>query len=557
VKALKLAIGLCLVLVPLANACSSKPPHEFTDTAGSSGSNTKAGSSNTSGGSDTAHGGSDSGGKTSEAGTAPTTAGDAGAGGEPPTTPPECNAGQKRDCWDLEDGTPIDPVPTVEKGSCHIGQSFCGDDQHWGPCLGAVGPKAVDSCDVAGNDDDCDGVPNEGCTCVNGAKRACGTDTGSCTAGQQTCVAHAWGPCEGEVKPLALDSCETAGNDDNCNGKPNDDCPCVGTATDSCSGGCGTKQCNPAARSWGACTPAASVCVSGTQVKDCTDGGWVTTNCKYACDQDQCTGTCAPGTPRCLTGPERRQVCTDKGVWSTVETCGNGEYCENNGADCVAPCAGKKLCPGNLCAPLGGCCSDSECGGNFKCVNGSCSTDTCQDGFNGPCGGVCTKGCCSVNDCPTHPNTGRSCDGNHQCHYDCKQNYGNCDGNDANGCEVNLVSGVTTGNTISNCGSCGNTCDWHQPDGDFCSVLANICSYGECYAEFKPPGDNNDQYAYKIPVNEPHAALVRGDCDIGGSYDCSPGYYDCDYTNYNGCESQTNSPGPDCNANPFWGGTPP
>ena len=295
-KALKLALGLCLVAVPLANACSSKPPHDFGDPTAGVGAGASAGAS----GNNHAAGDKADGGKPTQGGGAGTTTvpAEGGAGGESPAPAPECNVGQKKDCWELEDGKPIDPVPTAEVGSCHIGKRFCGEDQRWGACLGAVGPSDKDSCDVAGNDDDCDGVPNEGCTCVNGIKRACGTDTGSCKAGQQTCVDHAWGPCDGEIAKQALDSCAVAGNDDNCNGTANDDCPCVGNATGSCSGGCGTRTCNAAARSWGACLPSTSECVSGTQVRDCTDGGWMTSSCKFACAEGQCTGSCTPGATR-------------------------------------------------------------------------------------------------------------------------------------------------------------------------------------------------------------------------------------------------------------------
>lgn len=545
-KTLKLAFGLCLVLVPLSNACSTKT-HEFTENGG--GTAASAGSGATTAG-DRA-----SGGTASHAGssTVPT---DAGAGGELQPVA-ECNEGQQKDCWELEDGKPIEPAFTVEKGSCHIGKRFCGADQRWGACLGAVGPRDADSCDVAGNDDDCDGIPNEGCTCVDGAKRACGSNVGSCKQGQQTCVDHAWGACEGEVTQQALDSCATADNDDNCNGTPNEGCPCVGNATGSCSGGCGTHTCNPSSRAWGSCTLAPSECTSGTQVRDCTDQGWTTTNCKFACSEGQCTGSCTPGATRCATNPERRQSCNDKGVYVTVATCTGNELCQDNGASCIAPCAGKKLCPGNVCAPLGGCCGDADCGGNFACVNGTCSTDLCQQGFNGPCGGVCTKGCCSVNDCPDHPNMGRSCNGSHQCLYGCKQNYGNCDGNDANGCEVNLISGTANGTTVKNCGTCGSLCDFHPPQDDFCTPLANSCAYGECYASFTHPGDTTDEFAYKCPVERPHAVLRRGDCDIGCSYDCSPGYQDCNNYAADGCEVQSNADMPNCYHDAFWGGEPP
>eukprot|EP00039_Didymoeca_costata_P005423 m.81484 g.81484 ORF g.81484 m.81484 type:complete len:77 (-) comp12814_c0_seq9:585-815(-) len=38
------------------------------------------------------------------------------------------------------------------------------------------------------------------------------------------------------------------------------------------------------------------------------------------------------------------------------------------------------------------------------------------------------------------------------CNYTCAPNYGDCDGDKSNGCEVFL------GNDVNNCGACNNTC---------------------------------------------------------------------------------------------------
>jgi hypothetical protein len=598
-RTVKSAVFAALLLFPIANGCQSTS-HDFGELGGGGGGGETGLAGSTTGGG--AAGKGMAGSMTAQAGSMPVETGGAapaggapmddagadaggmgGAGGDPGPVG-ECKLGDQESCWAAADGTPLaGTIPTLEKGSCHIGKRFCGEDLNWGPCLGAVGPKASDSCDVAGNDDDCDGTPNEDCACVDGTERACGTDVGSCVAGKQKCVAQAWGACIGEVTKQTLDSCATAGNDDNCNGTPNDDCACIGNASENCND-CGTHECNPVARQWGAChnakgpkacgcgtmacqsdgtygscQPAASECTSSTQIRDCTvPGGWVTSTCKYACVNDQCGGSCVPGDGRCLTAPERRQSCSDQGVWTTVETCSGNKLCQDDGASCVAPCAGQKLCPGNVCAPLGGCCSDSDCSNNFACLNGTCSTDTCQLGFNGPCGGVCTKGCCSVVDCPNHPNMGRSCDTNaHQCLYSCKQNFGNCDGSDTNGCEVDLSVGTPAGTTVKYCGSCNITCDFTNHGAAECTTLYNTCSQADCQATFKPVGDPSDAGAYKCPVHLPHGALHYGDCDVGCSYDCDPGYAECNSYESDGCETQTNSPDPSCTTTPFWGGTPP
>ncbi len=100
------------------------------------------------------------------------------------------------------------------------------------------------SCDDL--DNDCDGHTDEGCDCVPGAVRTCGTDAGECSTGTQTCIAGHWGPCENEVGPTE-ESCN--GLDDDCDGftdeaadlvPPDDVCPTLGVceaATEFCAQG--------------------------------------------------------------------------------------------------------------------------------------------------------------------------------------------------------------------------------------------------------------------------------------------------------------------------------
>ncbi len=77
-----------------------------------------------------------------------------------------------------------------------------------------VNPAAVELCDTAMTDEDCDGVSNPAslCACSGTATRAC-TLPGACAAGTQTCASGTWGSCS--IVPL-VESCN--GIDDNCNG---------------------------------------------------------------------------------------------------------------------------------------------------------------------------------------------------------------------------------------------------------------------------------------------------------------------------------------------------
>lgn len=109
-------------------------------------------------------------------------------------------------------------------------------------------PGATESC--ADNlDNDCDGATNEGCDCTTGTSKKCGSDEGSCTAGDQQCVNGKWETCEGGISPSS-EICE--GTDNDCNGKIDDAPEEVGNACQS------NKP--------GVCKPGKKVCVMGSLV---------------------------------------------------------------------------------------------------------------------------------------------------------------------------------------------------------------------------------------------------------------------------------------------------
>jgi hypothetical protein len=82
-------------------------------------------------------------------------------------------------------------------------------------CKGAVGPTA-EVCDGASKDENCNGVANEGCACVNGETKPCGNKTPPCKQGTLTCTDGLWPMmCVGEVKGSA-EVCDNV--DNNCDG---------------------------------------------------------------------------------------------------------------------------------------------------------------------------------------------------------------------------------------------------------------------------------------------------------------------------------------------------
>jgi hypothetical protein len=117
-------------------------------------------------------------------------------------------------CFD-EDGDGRGPVGTTVAGcSLPIGATMTCND-----CDDADASRYVGATEVCnGVDDDCDDVVDEGCTCTTGTDRPCGTNVGVCREGTQRCLGSPsfWeAACVGGVSP-GVERCN--GEDDDCDG---------------------------------------------------------------------------------------------------------------------------------------------------------------------------------------------------------------------------------------------------------------------------------------------------------------------------------------------------
>jgi hypothetical protein len=404
---------------------------------------------------------------------------------------------QTRECWETPEGSAVTPErPITVSGNCRFGSQACGADGAWAGCDGAVGPQARDRCDVGGDDADCNGIPNDGCDCLDGDVRACGTDTGNCQQGTQACAAQVWGACDGEIARQQFDSCATTGDDADCDGSANSGCLCIGSQTRPCND-CGTQTCNPNARTFDQCVgdPSLTQCVGNILTTCNASGSFVTTACPFGCQRGgaACAASCPPGQKPCNNSCVPNAQCC--GGCS-----GNTPVCENGA--CVARRNGEGCSVSNECAS--GICRDGFC------CNSAC-TGQCES-----CASATNRGTCVAVTAPRF-----ACEGSGIC-------GGRCDGFNRASC---VYPGSTTSCGVPSCTGdsvttqvCGGsgTCTTSLQSCQFgCRVGNNSCA--ACRQKNSNnllfnPGLDGSRDGWNVPggVNGYSAADVEG-CNASGS----------------------------------------
>lgn len=142
-----------------------------------------------------------------------------------------CTVGDQIRCKEDALGQVVQFPGGFPRGNCRYGEKSCLAQGEWGVCRGVIAPAPRDDCSVLGDDSNCNGAPNDGCDCLAtpDAKRACGTNVGTCSTGIQRCVNGSWGQCQDEVKPRA-ELCDGQGLDEDCDGLADlddPDCDCI------------------------------------------------------------------------------------------------------------------------------------------------------------------------------------------------------------------------------------------------------------------------------------------------------------------------------------------
>jgi hypothetical protein len=269
-------------------------------------------------------------------------------------------------------------------GICKPGTVQCRNGQWDDPdtqCRGAIDPTE-EECDAARTDEDCNGIPNDGCACSDGERMDCAEGPYTCKQGTVTCREGTWSSCEGEEKGSA-EKCD--GKDNDCDGTPDNggDRLCGGSAR-YCDGTRGCVACSSRDH-----CPASD---------DCTE---------YSCTGNKCVPEIQVG-KTCGTGT----VCDARGNCS--KACGNGtvdpgEECDSkNSPSCDALTCKKMIQHNASCSPGSNdnCGSDGVCGNTNstmggkvpvcyrKCSGASASTcPTWEDGDGRCFGGMCLPHC--------------------------------------------------------------------------------------------------------------------------------------------------------------------
>lgn len=390
-------------------------------------------------------------------------------------------------------------------------------------------------------------------TCGAGPSDSCETNTSNdvnnCAACGNKCpqVAHGTPGCNAGA--CGIGSCSGTYRD--CNNTPTDGCETDSASDPLHCGACGQRcdlQNAVAGCSASSCTIAS--CVGA--YRDCNNVPADGCEINSASDANNC-GSCGnkcPGVPNGVPG-------------CTAGLCGIGSCnapfrdCNNAVADgCEVNTAGDV----NNCGACGNKCPTPANAASASCSAGACKF-TCLPGF-ADCDGNPANGCevnlnadvnncgACTNKCGLTPNTvGSSCSAG-TCKYTCSSGFGDCNANTADGCETNTAS------DLNNCGACGSRCSITNGSGTCsggsCRVLACTSPFRDCNMSSTDGCESNSS-------NDPRNCGTCGNvcpsrpntsstlCSGGGcGFNCASGYANCNGNAVDGCEINTTNNDNNC-----------
>jgi subtilisin family serine protease len=249
-------------------------------------------------------------------------------------------------------------------------------------------------------------------------------------------------------------------------------------------------------------------------------------------------------------GPHTASQCANSICLENTDCQAGWGDCNN---DPIDGCEAELASDPNNCSACGVICHYSHAAG--VCSGGVCELGECNQGF-GDCNANEADGC--ETSTSTDPNNCGAC--NSACdmaHVDsasceqsvcqvetCEPGWDDCDGINTNGCELDVSA------DLNNCGACGNVCVFANGAG---SCTGGMCVVGSCDAGF---ADCNGESADGCEVDLNGDAQNCGACDSPCVYDnaagncnagvcemgaCGAGFGDCNADDSDGCETDINN----------------
>lgn len=356
--------------------------------------------------------------------------------------------------------------------------------------------------------------PNNCGTCGNVCASVANSTT-ICSGGVCSIICNAgFGNCDGNN----INGCETSiTTTTNC-GSCGIVCPARANATTTCSGGICSYTCNTGfadcnANSADGCE--ISLLSNTSNCGACGNVCTVVANASSVCVSGVCTLICNSGFANC--NGSFADGCE-------VVLSSNSSNCNACGTVCPTRSNATTTCTAGVCSFT--CLTGfSNCDGNN--ANG-CETSITTITNCGGCGTVC----------PTRANATTTCSGG-ICSFNCNSGFADCNGTSSDGCEIALLT------NINNCGACGNSCPTVANATSTC--VAGVCSF-TCNSGFANcNGSNADGCEINLLSNTNNcgacgsvcptrtnatSVCVSGACSIV----CNSGFGNCDGNNTNGCE---------------------
>ncbi|MFO0609355.1 MAG: hypothetical protein U0324_39690 [Polyangiales bacterium] len=447
------------------------------------------------------------------------------------------------------------------------------------PLANASGACASGACGVAACNPgfaNCDGNAANGCETSATTVANCGACGNACAAAPHASPACAAGACRltcdagwYDADGNAANGCELDVTTDSDCGRPGNACvsgdgnvtTCVAGACSTVACAAGSANCNGAvgdgcevsldadANHCGACGHACSVpnaaaaCAGGLCAVGTCNAGFADCNGAAADGCEVTLGTDVSNCGRCGAAcvlPHASPVCAAGAC--AVGTCADG-FADVDGV-AANGCEVDLATDPRHCGAVGNACSAPN--GTAGCAAGACTVAACNAGFS-DCDGNAANGC-EVNTqtspshcgacnhaCPSGAHSSATC-GAGACGIACQAGFADCDGDATNGCEVDLQADG------ANCGACGTSCTQGRTcQSGACSAAVCAAGRANCNGaegdgcEVTLAGDVSNCGACGNACSFTHAAA---ECTAGacGFSVCDVGFADVDGAAANGCE---------------------